>query len=298
MDDIKELEANLEVTVRFLSEEIGARSYKDLEELKRSADYVEEKMVSFGCDVKRQSFTYTGNTYHNIIGEVSPVRKNISNGVRGDKESGTLIIGAHYDTVPGTPGADDNASGIAGLLELARLAALKPSPRTVRFVAFTLEEPPLFKTRHMGSYMYAKSLKKEKVKVEGMISLEMIGYFCERKGCQNYPLPFFKLFYPEKGDFIAFVGNISSRAFTKGVKNAFQKASTLPVESLNTVSIIPGVDFSDHSSFWSFGYPAFMITDTAFYRNPNYHTAGDRAHTLDYKRMALLINGLKSALIS
>ncbi|MDI6889916.1 MAG: M28 family peptidase [Thermodesulfovibrionales bacterium] len=297
MNNIKEIETNLEVTVRFLSEEIGSRSYKDLEELERSADYIEEKMVSSGCDVKRQSFTYMGNTYHNIIGEVSPVRKDISNGVRGDKESETLIIGAHYDTVPGTPGADDNASGIAGLLELARLAALKPSPRTVRFVAFTLEEPPLFKTRHMGSYMYAKSLKKEKVKVEGMISLEMIGYFCERKGCQYYPFPFFKLFYPEKGDFIAFVGNISSRAFTKRVKNAFQKASTLPVESLNTVSIVPGVDFSDHSSFWSFGYPAFMITDTAFYRNPNYHTAGDRAHTLDYKTMALLIYGLKSALI-
>lgn len=286
MVDIREVETNLETTVHFLSEDIGARSYEDLEELERAADYIEEKMISCRCNVKRQSFTYMGNTYHNIIGEV-----------KGNKDSKILVMGAHYDTVPGTPGADDNASGIAGLLELARLTAATPTSRTVYFVAFTLEEPPLFKTRHMGSYVYAKSLKKDTVRVEGMISLEMIGYFCDKKGCQYYPFTFFKWFYPEKGDFIAFVGNITSKEFTKKVKNAFQKVSTLPVESLNTLSLVPGVDFSDHSSFWSFDYPAFMITDTAFYRNPNYHTAGDKAHTLDYKRMALLISGLKSVLM-
>lgn len=286
MDDVKGIETNLEATVRFLSEEIGPRSYTDLEELDRSADYIEEKLTAYGCDVKRQSFTYMENTYHNIIGEV-----------KGDNDSEILVIGAHYDTVPGTPGADDNASGIAGLLELARLATENPVSRTVCFGAFTLEEPPFFKTSHMGSYVYAKSLKENKVKVEGMVSLEMIGYYCEKKGCQYYPFSFFKWFYPEKGNFIAFVGNISSKNFTRRTKHAFQKASVLPVVSLNTVSLVPGVDFSDHSSFWNFDYPAFMITDTAFYRNPNYHTAGDRADTLDYKRMALLVSGLKSALI-
>ena len=284
MGILKEIEANLETIVRFLSERIGPRSYKDIEELNKTADYLEEKMISFGCNVKRQSFIFTGNTYHNIIGEL-----------RGDEGSEMLVIGAHYDTVPGTPGADDNASGIAGLLELARLNTLSPSSKTVRFVAFTLEEPPLFKTRHMGSYIYAESLWKEKTKIEGMICLEMIGYFCDKKGCQYYPLHFFKWLYPEKGDFIAFVGNISSKAFTKRVKNAFHRTATLPVESLNTISLVPGVDFSDHSSFWDFGYHAFMITDTAFYRNPHYHTAGDEADTLDYKKMALLIYGLKSA---
>lgn len=289
MDVLKEIETNLKATVRFISEEIGPRSYQDLEKLNKTADYIEERLRSYGCDVKRQSFKYMGNTYHNIIGEVPPVRNNISNEV--------LIIGAHYDTVPYTPGADDNASGIAGLLELARLTAAKPPVKTVRFVAFTLEEPPLFRTRHMGSYVYARSLKKERVKIEGMISLEMIGYFCDRKGCQYYPFPFFRWFYPEEGNFIAFVGNISSKVFTKKVKDAFKKVSALPVESLNTVSLVPGVDFSDHSSFWDFGYPAFMITDTAFYRNPNYHSQGDTADTLDYKRMALLIYGLKSSLI-
>jgi Zn-dependent M28 family amino/carboxypeptidase len=286
MDDLREIETNLEATVHFLSEEIGARSHTDLKELNKSADYIEEKLTSYGCDVKRQSFTCMDNTYHNIIGEV-----------RGDNDSEILVIGAHYDTVPGTPGADDNASGIAGLLELARLTVTNQVLRTVCFGAFTLEEPPFFKSKHMGSYVYAKSLKEHKVKLEGMISLEMIGYYCEKKGCQYYPFSFFKWFYPKKGDFIAFVGNVSSKDFTKRVKHAFQKASTLPVVSLNTVSLVPGVDFSDHSSFWDFDYPAFMITDTAFYRNPHYHTGGDTADTLDYKRMALLVSGLKTALI-
>lgn len=286
MDDIKEIEANLKETVHYFSEEIGPRSHRDLEKLDETADYIEEKMISYKSEVKRQSFTFSGNNYHNIIGEVS-----------GDKGSEPLIIGAHYDTVPSSPGADDNASGVAGLLELARLAAVKRPSKTVCFVAFTLEEPPLFKTRNMGSYVYAKSLKKENIKIEGMISLETIGYYCDRKGCQYYPLPFFKWFYPEKGNFIAFVGNIASKTFTKRVKDAFKKASSLPVESLNTVSIVPGIDFSDHASFWSVGYPAFMITDTAFYRNPNYHTPGDRAHTIDYRRMAMLVSGLKIALI-
>ncbi len=286
MDDIGEIKANLEATVRFLSEEIGPRSYTDLKELNKSADYIEEKLSSYGCDVKRQSFTYMENTYHNIIGEV-----------KGHEDSEILVIGAHYDTVPESPGADDNASGIAGLLELARLATENPVSRKVCFGAFTLEEPPFFRTYHMGSYIYAKSLRENDVKVKGMISLEMIGYYCEKEGCQYYPFSFFKLFYPKKGDFIAFVGNVSSKDFTKRVKHAFQKASTFPVVSLNTVALVPGVDFSDHSSFWDFDYPAFMITDTAFYRNPNYHTVGDTADTLDYKRMATLVSGLKTALI-
>jgi len=286
MDDVEEIEANLETTVRFLSEEIGARSHTNIKELNRSADYIEEKLASYGCDVKRQSFTCMENTYHNIIGET-----------RGKDDSEILIIGAHYDTVPGSPGADDNASGVAGLLELARLTAVNPASRSICFCAFTLEEPPFFQTRHMGSYVYAESLRKKNAMIEGMISLEMIGYYCDIKGCQYYPFSFFKWFYPERGDFIAFVGNISSKNFTRKVRHAFQRVSPLRVESLNTASVVPGVDFSDHSSFWKFDYPAFMITDTAFYRNFNYHTAGDTADTLDFKRMALLVSGLKSALI-
>lgn len=300
----EDIESNLISTVKYLSQDIGQRSYIDIKKLNMAAKYIEDRFHSDRCDVKRQSFSYAGNTYYNIIAEVSPVRRkvpsNLSNEVKGkiDNKDGIVVIGAHYDTVIGTPGADDNASGVAVLLELARLTTLKPLKRTVRFVAFSLEEPPFFRTRHMGSYVYAKSLKDEGISVYGMISLEMLGYFCDSKGCQYYPLPIFRWFYPDRGNFIAFVGNISSKTFTKKIKNSFESVSSLPVESLNTVSLVPGVDFSDHHSFWEFGYHAFMITDTAFYRNPNYHSMGDIASTLDYERMAELVVGLYKAIDS
>jgi Zn-dependent M28 family amino/carboxypeptidase len=148
----------------------------------------------------------------------------------------------------------------------------------------------------MGSYVYAKSLKDEKINVHGMISLEMLGYYLDYKDSQYYPFPLFKWFYPDKGNFIAFVGNISSRTFTNKIKKSFKSVSAIPVESLNSISLIPGVNFSDHWSFWEFGYPAFMITDTAFYRNPNYHAPGDTAETLDYEKMAELVIGLYRSL--
>jgi Zn-dependent M28 family amino/carboxypeptidase len=279
-----ELKGNLEATVRFLSEEIGPRSHEDIDRLNRAAEYIEKKLLSFGCSPRRQVFTHDNRAYLNVIGEV-----------KGRERDGILVIGAHYDTVATTPGADDNASGVAGMLELARLAACSPLPQTVRFAAFSLEEPPVFRTSRMGSLMYAQSLKQEGARVEGMVSLEMIGYYNDSKGSQLYPLPLFRWFYPDRGDFIGFVGNIRSRAFTKRVKRAFKAHSALPVESINTLSIIPGVDFSDHRSFWKFGFQAFMITDTAFYRNPYYHDHGDTASTLDYERMAELVKGLYRA---
>lgn len=284
--DMKKAETNLQTSVVHLSKNIGARSYLDIEKLNRTADYIEERFRFFKCETKKQSFKYDNRIYYNIEAEVKGTSK--------DKE--IIVIGAHYDTVSGTPGADDNASGVAGILELARLTAEKPLPWTMRFVAFALEEPPVFRTKNMGSYMYAEGLKKEGARIKGMISLEMIGYFCEKRGCQYYPMSFFKWLYPAKGNFLAFVGDISSRPFTVKIKKAFKKSSSFPVESLNTVSLVPGVDFSDHLSFWKFGYPAFMITDTAFYRNPEYHGMGDTAETLDYKRMAEFIKGLYNAL--
>ena len=274
-------------TVRYLSERIGQRSFCDLEKLAQAADYIEEKLRSYGCHTTRQAFIYKGNTYHNIITEVKGT---------GSVQDGILVIGAHYDSAEGTPGADDNASGVAGLLELARLAEKSPMKRTVRFVAFCLEEPPVFMTKHMGSYIHANSLHDEGIKVFGMISLEMLGYYCHVKGCQYYPSSLFKLAYPGAGNFIAFVGNFSSRRFSGRVKESFASLSEIPVESLNGFSVIPGVDFSDHRNYWKFGYPAFMITDTAFYRNPNYHEQGDTADTLDYDRLSVLIADLHRAL--
>ena len=281
-------EANLISTVRYLSEEIGERSFRDLPKLNKTADYIESSLHSFGCLVSRQAFTYGGWTYYNVIGEVKgshPEKKEI------------LIIGAHYDTVVGTTGADDNASGVAGLLELARLTALGPAERTIRFVAFSLEEPPVFGTQDMGSYVYARQAVHEGVKVYGMISLEMIGYFCEEKGCQAYP-PGVGWLFPDKGNFISFVGNLSSRSFTKKVKKYFAKASNFPVETLNTFSSVTGLDFSDHRNFWRFGFDAFMITDTAFYRNRNYHEPEDTWEKLDFKRMSQVVTGLYRAIKS
>lgn len=281
------VQSNLIATVRYLAVDVGERSYLQVGKLNIAADHIEERMRSYGCTVRRQHFRYRGNVYSNIIAEVRGTK---------DTRDGILVIGAHYDTVIGTPGADDNASGVAGLLELARLTSLNPLQRTVRFAAFSLEEPPAFTTRNMGSYVYAQSIHDEGIKICGMISLEMLGYYCDREGCQFYPAPLFRWFYPDKGNFIAFVGNTSSRPFTRAVKNSFAGMSPLPVESLNTISLIPGVNFSDHRSFWIFGFPAFMITDTAFYRNPNYHGNGDTPETLDYEKMAELVTGLYKAL--
>lgn len=276
------IRSNLEDTVRYLSHNIGQRSFLDIKRLNEAALYIEERLISMNCKVKRQEFYFRGNSYFNIITKIK--------GIKPDKSP--IVIGAHYDTVVGTPGADDNASGVAALLELARLGISSRPERDIIFVAFCLEEPPVFMTSRMGSFIFAKSLRQKGIKIEGMISLEMLGYFSDRKGSQLYPLSVFRLFYPNQGDFVAFVGNISSRSFTRRFLNIFRSVSSFPVESLNAPSIIPGVDFSDHRSFWRFGYPAFMITDTAFYRNPNYHGPGDVSSTLDYQRMEELVIGL------
>jgi len=281
-------EANLLSTVRYLSEEIGERSYRDLPKLNKTADYIENSLHSSGCLVSRQAFTYGGRTYYNVVGEVK--------GTHPDKKE-MLIIGAHYDTAVGTPGADDNASGIAGLLELARLTALGPADRTIRFVAFSLEEPPVFGTQDMGSYVYAEQTAQEGVKVYGMISLEMIGYFCEEKDCQAYP-PGVGWLFPDQGNFVSFVGNLLSRSFTRKVKKSFATSSNFPVETLNTFSSMTGVDFSDHRNFWKFGFDAFMITDTAFNRNRNYHEPEDTWEKLDFTRMNQMITGLYRAMRS
>ncbi len=282
-----EIKKNLTDIVHYLSDTIGQRSYLDVEKLNMTAQYIEDRLVSYGCSTVRQPFNYRGNVYYNIIGEVKGAQ-------RSDK--GILIVGAHYDTVIGTPGADDNASGIGGMIELARLTALEPLGKTIRFAAFCLEEPPAYMTKNMGSYVYAKSLYESKTDVYGMISLEMLGYFSDLKNSQYYPNHIFRYFYPDRANFIAFVGNIASLWFTKRVKNNFMAVSSFPVESLNSISVIPGVDFSDHRNFWKFGYPAFMITDTAFYRNPNYHELGDTASTLNYDLMAELVLGIYKAL--
>lgn len=281
-----DVEDNLKRSVYALSGEIGPRGYLQIEALNRAEEFIVSKFRRYGYTVSFQSYEADGRIYRNIYvenrGRLIPER--------------ILVIGAHYDTVMGTPGADDNASGIAGMLELARLFSEKSCDHTIQFVAFSLEEPPFFYTKKMGSYQYAKALHDSGKDLIGMICLESIGYFTDTRESQFFPTPIFKLFYPDRGNFITLVSNLHSKGFLNQVKDAFGKGTNLPVESLSTFSIIPGIDFSDHRSFWKFGYNAVMVTDTAFYRNPNYHGKGDTPETLDYRCMAEVVQGIKSAI--
>jgi Zn-dependent M28 family amino/carboxypeptidase len=245
--------SHLRLAVTKLSREIGIRSYQDLDRLAKTVKYLLEEFTALGFQPTTQSFEFTGRTYQNVIAELK--------GTRSPEQ--VLVVGAHYDTVRTTPGADDNASGVAGLLGLAKLLAGRPLEKTVRLVAFALEEPPTYRTRNMGSYHYAAGLKKASEKVDGMICLEMIGFFCDRPGSQHYPIPFMKLRYPRTGNFIAMVGNRRSRNFTMQMADGFRKETDLPLVTLNAPAIVVGIDFSDHWSFGKFGYPAFMVTDTA-----------------------------------
>ncbi len=275
----------LQETIRYLSVEIGPRSYNDYEKLHRVAEYISCCFKEYGCHVNEQSFVFRGNTYRNIIGSIPGLNK---------KEE-LIVLGAHYDTVANSPGADDNASAVAGLLEIARLISKSRVASTVRFVAFALEEPPVYRTKNMGSYHYAQMLKKSRQKILGMICLEMIGYFVDSPRSQEFPLPFMGRKFSTKGNFIAAVGNLRSRKFTKKVKKGFKEGTDIPIFSYNALPIVIGIDFSDHWSFYKFGYRAVMITDTAFYRNPYYHTARDTYDTLDYERMAKVVHGVKAA---
>jgi len=276
----------LRTVVTTLAGRIGARACRDIDRLQQAADTISEQFVSFGYQVSRQPFLFFGNVYHNLVAELT--------GASSPEK--VLVVGAHYDTVPATPGADDNASGVAGLLGLARALAGTRLAKSVRFAAFALEEPPVYRTASMGSYHYARSLREQKSDVEGMICLEMIGYFRSEEGSQGYPLPFFDLKYPKTGNYIAMVGNLRSKSFTRNTAQAFRTAVDLPVITLNAPAIVLGIDFSDHWSFGKFGYRAFMVTDTAFYRNPNYHAPTDLPETLDYERMAKVVEGLAAAL--
>jgi len=273
--------------VDYLAVEIGHRPAVRVDLLDRVAERLADTFTALGYAVTRQPVPYRKTRHLNVIARP-----------KGESEQAggnpLLVVGAHYDSVSRTPGADDNASGIAGLMEMARLLRDNPPPN-LRLVAFCPEEPPAYRTKAMGSYFYARSLRENNVKLLGMICLEMIGYFADSPGSQSYPLPFMNTVYPDRGDFIAMVGNIRSALWTRRVRNVFAGATDLPVETLNAPSILVGIDFSDHWSFNKFGYPAVMVTDTAFYRNPHYHLPTDTPETLDYQRTAKVVDGLAEA---
>lgn len=275
--------ARLEAHVRKLSIELGPRDADHLENLDRVAAYIKDEFSQTTAHVSEQAYSVPGKTYRNVVARFGP------------ESAERIIIGAHYDTAGPLPGADDNASGVAGLIELARLLGRQQPPIRVELVAFSLEEPPYFRTTGMGSSVHAESLRNQNVQVRAMISLEMIGCYSDAPNSQLFPVGVLSAFYPSRGNFIAVVGRLSDALLVRKTKSAMRNAAPLPVYSINAPRFVPGVDFSDQLNYWDAGYSALMITDTAFYRNRNYHTAQDTAEKLDYKRMAMGVEGVYAA---
>ena len=278
--------ARLEVHVRKLSETFSPRSEMHTENLNLVADYIRMEFRQTSGKVSDQCYEVQGKTYCNVSALLGP-------------ETGErIVVGAHYDAFEGHPGADDNASGVAGLIELAHLLDRRPLSMGVELVAYTLEEPPHFYTQNTGSAVHAASLKQEGMEVRMMVSLEMIGFFSDADNSQRFPLSLLKLFYPSQGNFITVVGSLGQGSTVRRVKAAMRSGSALPVYSINAPAFIPGIDWSDHRYYWEQGYRAVMITDTSFYRNSNYHTELDTPDTLDYERMAMVVQGVCAAVLS
>jgi len=262
--------------------QIGERNVLNYpQQLSQAADYVEAELTAAGYEVKRQEYQVSGVTCCNLEASIP--------GTAQPQE--TVIIGAHYDSVVGTPGANDNASGVAALLALARRLSARKPDRTVRFVAFVNEEPPYFQTNKMGSRVYARRCREGGENVAAMLSLETIGYYDDASGSQQYPPPL-GLFYPTEGNFIGVVGNVRSRGLVRRVVGSFRRHERFPCEGGALPAVVPGVGFSDHWSFWKEGYPAVMVTDTAMFRYPYYHLPQDTIDKINFDRLARVVRGL------
>lgn len=274
----------LEAHVVKLAREIGERNVFNPQALHYAADYIATEWHAQGYHVVPYSYQVNGVECANL--EITRPGQH--------RPEELLLIGAHYDSVSGSPGANDNGSGVAAMLELSRLFAELTPAISVRFVAFVNEEPPFFMWKQMGSLVYARMARRRGDNIRLMVSLETMGYFRSEPRSQRYP-PLFRAFHPDRGDFIAFVSNFGSRRLMRRVAAAFRATSDFPLEQTATFALIPGVAWSDHFSFWRQRYRAFMVTDTAFYRYPYYHTADDTPEKLDYAALVRVTGGLFEA---
>jgi len=280
-----DLATRLRRHVERLADKIGERHVLRPEALHAAERYIGDTLRGHGYEVNRQNYEAQGVDCANL--EVT---------IAGQSRASEIVLaGAHYDTVPGSPGADDNASGVAAVLELARLLREAKPARTIRLVAFVNEEPPFFFWGEMGSKVYARAARARGDDIRVMLSLEMLGCYSDEKGSQGYP-PLLKHFYPKQGDYIAFVSNLRSRHAMRNVFDAFRAASDFPAERLAAPALVPGIGWSDQLSFWREGYPAAMVTDTAFHRYRHYHQPTDTPEKLDYARMAQVVEGLARTL--
>jgi Zn-dependent M28 family amino/carboxypeptidase len=288
-DPAADLARRLHAHVDQLAGLIGPRPSRNRQAFEAAAAYVEGQFQELGYTVDREWYDALGLPVSNLVVK--------QEGTRHPDE--IIVIGAHYDTVPSTPGADDNASAVAVLIEAARLLRAKSFQRTVRFVAFACEEPPHFHTHSMGSQHHARQSRLRKEKILGMLCLEMVGYYTTAEDSQQVPpaIPkFLRWIFPRRGDFLAAVGNLRSWRLLWSFRRGFRRATQMPLFAISLPEAIQEIRLSDNSSFWDQGYPALMLTDTSFLRNPHYHEATDTADTLDYERMALVTLGVAGAI--
>jgi Zn-dependent M28 family amino/carboxypeptidase len=271
--------------VEKLSGEIGERNVYRLQRLRSAADYVEGVFTNASYQVNRQSYTAMNERCDNLEVEI-----------RGrSRPEEIVVVGAHYDSVSGSPGANDNGSGVASVLALARVWAGREPSRTVRFVAFVNEEPPFFQTDQMGSLVYARHCRERGDNIVAMLALETMGCYSTEKGSQRYPFPV-GLFYPSRGDFIAFVANTANGKLVRRCIRAFRERASFPSEGAALPGLLPGIGWSDHWSFWQADYPGIMITDTAPFRYAHYHSIADTPDKIDYDHLARVVNGVDKVL--
>jgi Zn-dependent M28 family amino/carboxypeptidase len=271
--------------VHRLAADIGERNVFHPRALQAAEDYIRECWQQQGYQVTPQDYVAMGVRSANL--EITR---------RGSRHPDEIILlGAHYDSVRGSPGANDNASGVAALLELSRQFSSVEPDCSIRFVAFTNEEPPFFRSGRPGSMLYAREARRRGDAIRLMIALETIGSYSSKPGSQSYP-PLFRYFFPDRGDYIAFVCNFRSRKPMHRLAEAFRAATDFPLQYVATSALVPGVAWSDHLSFWRKRYRAMMITDTAFYRYPYYHSAQDTPDKLNYAEFSRMLNGLYRAM--
>ncbi len=262
------------------------RNYNNITTLNQVAEYIRLEFAKYADTTYFQTFLAENNVeYKNVVCSFGP------------KNAKTIVMGAHYDVCGNQEGADDNASGVVGILELARLLQGKKLNYRVELVAYTLEEPPYFRSEYMGSYIHAQSLRKNNVDVFGMVSVEMIGYYDENKHSQHYPLSFLSVFYGNKGNYITLVNKLGKGKFARKFTNSFKHKASIRTKRFFGPKALTGIDFSDHLNYWNLGYSALMLTDTSFYRNNNYHEKTDTMETLNIPAMAEVINTMLHTLV-
>ncbi len=261
-----------------------ARACYNIGQLDKTAHYIEDVFRRYADTVFVQDYKADGSTYRNVICSF------------GTNHKKRIVIGAHYDVCGDQAGADDNASGVVGLLELARMLHDQKFSYRIDLVAYSLEEPPYFNTEYMGSYVHARSLAESDADVYGMICFDMIGYFSDEKKSQSYPLPFLSLFYGRKANYITLIKKFGSGSFARRFARNYKSVSTIRTKRFTAPGKAPGVSYSDHANYWRFGYSAVLVTDTSIFRNKNYHLPGDTMETLDIRSMAKVIDGVFFAL--